>query len=84
MIGSGISALGVRRMLLLRPTTVDVEARLGSGDGETEATGVSRTAMMRFARGEVFMGLRRGDLRAILGKRILERRYIGLPLFQVM
>lgn len=68
MIGSGISTLGLRRMVLLRPTTVDVEARLGSGDGGTEATGALRTAMMRFAGSEVFMGLRWGDLRAIGGR----------------
>lgn len=57
-MGSGISALGLRRMLLLRPTMVEVEARVGSGDGDTEAAGVLRTAMMWFEDSEVFTVLR--------------------------
>lgn len=46
MTGRGISAFGLRRALLLRPTIVVVEMRLGSGDGEVEAAGVLRTAIM--------------------------------------
>lgn len=45
-MGRGISAFGLRRALLLQPTIVAVEVRVGSGDGEVEAAGVLRTAIM--------------------------------------
>lgn len=46
VMGRGISAFGLRRALLLRSSMVAVEVRPGSGDGEAEAAGVLRTAMM--------------------------------------
>lgn len=89
-MGNGISALGLRRTLLLRPTMLDVEARLGSGDEDTEAAGVLRTATIWFDDSEVLFTVLRaeGDRRTILGKGMqttgAEGRYIGLRMSQVM
>lgn len=60
-------------MLLLRPTMVDVEVRLGSGDGEVEAAGVLRTAIIWVEDGELSTVLRsEADLRVILWKKVGE------------
>lgn len=64
---------------------VDDEARIGSGEGDTEAAGVLRTAMMWLEDSEVLTVLRsEGDLRAILGRGGSRGRYIGLQMSQVM
>lgn len=76
MTGIEVSACGLRRIVLLRPTMVDDEAKRGVGDGEREAAGVFRTEMIWLVDGQVVEVLRsEEDPRVILGKRT-EGRYI--------
>lgn len=75
-MGIGISACGLRRIVLLRPTMVNDEAKRGDGDGEREAAGVFRTEMIWLEDGQRVEVLRsEEDPRAILGKR-MKRGYI--------
>lgn len=68
MTGKEISALGLRRMLLLRPTMLDVEVNEGSGEEDIEVTGVLRTALRRLE-DRALLDLRsNAALRGMLGR----------------